>query len=395
MAAGSGQSNDPGSGRARSHEVYHVMRILMLLDDVADLEGEVHYQDSRGHMQASARRDIQMLGPYLDKTRVQPEICTLRGGEHTLGARARLDVPAWRALLHLLRERDIELIHALGPYSTIYAALAGRVKGIPSVASSYFVRRVDERDILRRLLQRMQTRLIRSGINRVIVPSDLARRDFASTRFPVERIDVIYPGIEITDLFIPPPDRPSMGLPQGPLATMIAPVAPDQGYETLLDAVPRLIQRVPEANVAVLGAGPLLDAIRSQAESHGPPLPITWLDAGADMKAVIRASDVVIVHPRKEGVPHVLIEAAAAGKPVVASRMAGVIEIVEPTVTGFLVTPGDSRDFAIQIGRLLSQPASAEHIGLTAHRRAKQRFSLEAQRQALTILYETTIYESR
>jgi glycosyltransferase involved in cell wall biosynthesis len=176
---------------------------------------------------------------------------------------------------------------------------------------------------------------------------------------------------------------------------MIAPVAPDHGYEVLLDAVPRLIQRVPEAQIAVLGTGPLLEEMRSHAQSTEPPLPITWLDPGTDRKAVIRASNAVILHPRKEGVPHALIEAAAAGKPVVASRMAGVTEIVDPTVTGFLVTPGDSRDFAIQIGRLLSQPATVEQIGAVAHKRAQLRFSLEAQRKALTILYETTIYESR
>jgi hypothetical protein len=189
------------------------MRILMLVDDAADLEGDVEVQDAKGHVRASARRDIQRLGPYLDKSRVQPEICTLRGGEYTLGARARLDLPAWRALLHLLRERDIELIHALGPYATVYAALAGRLKGIPTVASSYTFRRPGERDALSRLVQRLQTRLVRFGIDRVVVPTDLARRDFAGTRYPLERIEVIYPGIDIPDLSSPAPDRASLGLP--------------------------------------------------------------------------------------------------------------------------------------------------------------------------------------
>src|SRR5207247_8010716 len=111
-----------------------------------------------------------------------------------------------------------------------------------------------------------------------------------------------------------------------------------------------------------------------------PPMPITWLGGEADMRAVIRASDAIIVHPRRDGVPRAVIEAAAESKPVVSSRVPGVIEIVETNITGFLVTPGDSRDFAIQIGRLLTQPDAAAHLGAGARRRAQQRYSLTAQR---------------
>src|ERR1044071_6417782 len=109
------------------------MRILMLLDDVAELEGDVEFEDARGLVLASPRRDIRLVAPYLDTSRVQIEIITLSGGEHTLGVHARFDVPAIRALIHLLRERDIELIHAMGPQSMLYAASVGRVVGIPVI----------------------------------------------------------------------------------------------------------------------------------------------------------------------------------------------------------------------------------------------------------------------
>ncbi len=371
------------------------MRILMLLDDAADLEGDVQFEDARGFVLASARRDVQMLAPYLDRTRVQPEVLTLRGGEHTLGAQAHFDLPAGRALIHLLRAHDIELIHAMGPQSMMYAANASHFVGIPTIASWYAAKRPDEQNTLRNLWQRVENRLIRLGIHRVIVPSELARREFAATRYPPDRINVIYPGVEVPDPPMPAAEREALGLPDGPLATMIAPVGPDQGYEVLLDAVPRLLQRVPEAQIAVLGTGPLLDEMQRQAQTHEPPLPITWLGDRADRRAIIRASDIVIVHPRKEGIPRALIEAAAEGKPVVASRLAGVSEIVEQSITGFLVTPGDSRDFAVQIGRVLMQPDSGTHLGATARRRAEQRYSLAVQRETITILYESTIYESR
>lgn len=370
------------------------MRVLLLLDDGADLDGEVRLADEDGFVLASARRDVVRLVPLLDRTRIQPIIYTLRGGENTIGARRQLDFAAWRRLLDLLRVRDIELIHAMGKNAIVYAALAGRWRGIPTLASLYDMPFTGGHTLADNLLQRAYSRLMRWGIDRVTVPSELLKRNLLALYPRPDRIDVIYPGIEIGAAPPPAPDRAALGLPEGPLVTMAAPMVEGQGHEIVLEAYQRLLQRVPNANLAIVGTGPLRYNLFKQAAKIHPPNPITWIKE-LDTQPVIAASTVVVVHSRKDGLPQALLEAAAAGKPAVATRTAGAMEIVDPGITGFLTTVGDARDLAIQTGKFLLQPAFAEQVGRTAHERARKRFSLGAQCETMTTLYEATIYASR
>ena len=148
---------------------------------------------------------------------------------------------------------------------------------------------------------------------------------------------------------------------------------------------------MPEAEVAVVGSGPLL--LKSQ--QHARKLRIHWLGERADVRDIIAASDVILVHPRYDSLPRAVLEAAGAGKPIVASRVAGISEIVEPGTTGTLVTYEDSRDLAIQMSRYLLQPAFRRDVGTAAQDRARRRFSLGVQRDAMTTLYEATIYARR
>src|SRR5262249_51929837 len=157
-----------------------------------------------------------------------------------------------------------------------------------------------------------------------------------------------------------------------PLVTMISPLVEDQGFNALMDGVPRLLLRVPEAQVAVVGSGPLL----MKTQQHSRKLPIHWLGDRADVRDIIAASDVIIVHPRYDSLPRAVLEAAAAGKPIIASRVAGISEIVEPGTTGTLITYDDARDLSIQVSRYLLQPAFRRDIGAAAQDRARKRFSL-------------------
>jgi glycosyltransferase involved in cell wall biosynthesis len=372
------------------------MRVLVLLDSGADLEGDWRVQSGDGLMQASARRDVATVIPRLDRSRVQPETYTLRGGRQSINARSWLDLPALRRLARLVRERDIELIHALGPRALVYTMLVGRLTGVPTMTTCYgrVPLAYDDQAGIPQVVQVVTRRVARWGLDRLVVPCELSVRGLAGVRYPKQRVELIYPGINVPDSPPPVPDRSALGLPEGPLATMIAPLTADQGYDVLMDCLPRLMQRVPGVHIAVVGMGPLLWKLQQMSHS-GIPLPITWLGGRDDVQDIIRASNVIIVHPRTEGIPQVLIDAAAAARPAISSRVAGITEVIEPARTGTIVTPGDSRDLAIQIGKYLLQPAWANRIGEAAQHLARERFSLDRQCEAITTLYEGTIYASR
>jgi glycosyltransferase involved in cell wall biosynthesis len=103
----------------------------------------------------------------------------------------------------------------------------------------------------------------------------------------------------------------------------------------------------------------------------------------------------VVVHPKHAGLPIVVLEGAAAGKPVIGTRVAGISEFIDHGINGLLVTYDDSRDLAIQLGRCLSQEKLDQYLGGNARKRAQSLLSLEAQRDRITALYEATVYDSR
>ncbi|MCC7445913.1 MAG: glycosyltransferase family 4 protein [Anaerolineae bacterium] len=366
------------------------MRILMLLDDAADLQGPTALADEDGFLHASARRDIAVLVPRYDPSRVQVEIAALRGDlPYTLHTPRRFDPAAVRRLLRLARQLDIELIHATGHESALYSAIAGLVADIPAIATFYDMLLPADLNPVQRVGYRIGSTLLRRGIDHLIFPSELTKRLFLRLYLPHEQMEVIHPGIDMPDEISA--DRAALGLPEGPLVTMIAPLTEDQGYDVFLKAIPRVVERVPEVQAAIVGTGLLADKFRAQATD----LPITWLGERSDIAAIITASDVIVVHPRREGIPFVLMQAAAAGKPTVAARTISVTEIIAPSITGMVVTPGDARDLAIQLARFIQQPGFAQQLATAAQRRAREKFSLAAQRDTMTTLYESTIYATR
>lgn len=372
------------------------MRVLLLLDNLTLPE---------------ARVDLEMLLAELPRQRLQPYVCFLRAPASALkevlpgiseaepvtalGAERRLSFPAARRLLRLVREQDIELVHALEPGAILYASLMRRLADIPTLANCYHMAPLPGHDGWRWRARQLRWRLVLWGIDRVVAPSDLVRRHiYQVVNFDRNRIDVIYPGVRWSEDG-PSPDREMLGLPPGPLVTMFVPAQEEPGYELAIDALPKLKHRVGEVHLAIAGAGPYTTELQRKAANIRPALPIRWLGMRQDAMQIIAASDVIIATPTHETVPASLMQAAVIGKPVVATRVGGITELVEPGMSGLLITPNDTNDLALQISRFLLQPAFSERTGKAAKRRARERFTLEWQVEAMTTLYEATIYASR
>src|SRR5262249_1099115 len=146
----------------------------------------------------------------------------------------------------------------------------GRVAGLPTLASLYKMFPTRAPNPVQGGLQYLAQTVLRWGIDRLILPSALLRQNVWQIRYPRARIEVLYPAVPIPTPDVPVPSREALGLPAGPLATMIAPLVEDQGYNTLLAAIPRLLTRVPDAHVVVYGKGPLL--MHLQHEAHRLPV---------------------------------------------------------------------------------------------------------------------------
>jgi glycosyltransferase involved in cell wall biosynthesis len=309
-----------------------------------------------------------------------------------LGARRLADPRALARLLGLLRARDIDLVHAHGQDAGILAAAARKIGKVRLVIT----RHVLEEPVgnwRERARASLSLRAFRQADTAVAVSSVAASDLSRLAALPLERIRVLHNGIDVDRYADPDPAAAreelvqSLSLPaDSRLVVLPAVLRQGKGHDLLLDALPELRRRVPRVHVLFAGAGPLEDELRRRAEVHGDR--VCFLGHRTDMPALMAASDLVVLPSRSEALPTVLMEAAAAGRPVVATRVGGVPEVVEDGATGLLVPPGDPDGLAAAMGRLLQDAGMARDLGARARRRAAASFSLERQAERTLALWE-------
>ena len=178
------------------------------------------------------------------------------------------------------------------------------------------------------------------------------------------RVHVIPSGVDLRRFAGPLPD-PAPDLPR-PRVLFVGRLAAQKGVATLLEAVPLLRRR---AAVVLVGDGPLRPALERQAGRLGPGrVRFQGFVAHAEVPAWLAAADVLVLPSVYEELGSVLLEAMAAGLPVVASAVGGIPDALGPA--GRLVSPGDPAALAAAVDQVLEDPALAAELAAAARRRA-------------------------
>lgn len=184
----------------------------------------------------------------------------------------------------------------------------------------------------------------------------------------------------------PPPEPPEVD----PLRLLcIGRLVSAKGFDVALEAVAAVAPRHPRLSLAIAGAGPERERLERRARELGIETRVTfegWIDP-PDVSARMAAASIVVLPSRREGLPVVAIEAAWAGRPVVATDVSGMREVVVDGRTGLLVGADDRDALAAAIGEIGRDQERARRMGAEARRHAEQRFSLEGMMDAYEVLY--------
>ncbi len=172
--------------------------------------------------------------------------------------------------------------------------------------------------------------------------------------------------------------RGEFGIPAGaPLVAVVGRLVVDKGHRVALSAFRRVLSEVPAARLLVVGAGKLDAELRSEAANMFDGDSVIFTGRRDDVPAVLDAADVLLVTSDREGMPHVVLEAMVAGTPVVATRVAGVPEMIEDGTHGLLVPVGSAEAAAGAVARVLSEPGLASRLASAAGARVRSGFTLE------------------
>jgi glycosyltransferase involved in cell wall biosynthesis len=222
-----------------------------------------------------------------------------------------------------------------------------------------------------------------------------AVRSFASRQASLsqDRYLVVPNGVPVKEIQLLTPaqkerKRAEIGLPlEKPVAISVGRLTEQKGIQHLLRAAKIHLREFPDTVFLVVGDGPLRTDLHALAASLELLPSLRFLGARDDVWELLQVSDLLVMPSLWEGLPVAMIEAAACGIPVVASRVGGVEEVVEDGVSGLLVPPGDDAALASSIAYMLSVPERRLQMGGEARRRVEERFSVDRVGKAIADLY--------
>jgi L-malate glycosyltransferase len=182
-----------------------------------------------------------------------------------------------------------------------------------------------------------------------------------------------------------PPD----GVPASGFVLSLGQLDAAKGHRVLIAAWPAVARAHPEARLVFVGDGPCRPELEDQARALGVMASVTFAGFRAPARPFVSASRLLVQPSLTEGMPNAVLEAMSAGRPVVASRIGGLPELVVHGETGLLVAPSDPDALAAAIVRVLSDPAGGARMGAAGAARARSLYSIESVRQAFEDIYGT------
>jgi len=179
-----------------------------------------------------------------------------------------------------------------------------------------------------------------------------------------------------------------MDLPiSGPIVGTVARLAPKKGQVDLIEAAALVVRRRPDVTFVLAGDGELRGDLSAQAKSLGLNGHVRFLGAVDDPIPLLGRMDIFTLPSHMEGMSNAMLEAMAAGRPIVATGVGGNSEVVVPGETGLLVPPRDPARLAEAILALVNDPKRAAAMGAAGRARVRAEYSVETMVKRLEDLY--------
>lgn len=336
-----------------------------------------------------------IIGVFEDSRFPHDEVAESAEREGLLAVRipchGRLDFGAIKQIRRLIVVHEVDILHPHGYKADTYTYLANWPRRVPMVAT---VHNWPSRLPTMRLYGALD-RFVLRRFDRVAVVSDgvtdLLRRWGVATRklrtirnaVDVERYRTAYPTL-----------RSDIVEGYQPVVGFVGRLVPSKGGEALLRAAQKVLTLCPSAGFVFVGDGPSRQEWEALARDLGINERVRFLGSRTDMPGVYASLDMVVLPSRVESMPMCVLEAMAAGKPVIATSVGAVPQLITSGRTGLLVQTDDVEALASAISRLVMDRHFAVTLGNQAYERAVQQFSADAMANEYLELYRQALASS-
>lgn len=306
---------------------------------------------------------------------------------HEIDCSGRLDRASAAALRHLASSGNFDVVHSHGYKADLYVRLAIDARRQARVAT---VHNWPVKTLKMRAYAALDKVALR-GFDRVAAVSDAVLRELGRHGVPAGKLSFIENGVDPATFASGNGHlRRELGLAHAPVLGYVGRLAAEKGLEDLLSALPGVIARAPATRLLLIGDGPHRPRLEALAGTLGISQQVTFLGVRRDMADVYAAIDVLVLPSHDEGFPMTILEAMAAGRPVVATAVGQIPRMVVDHGTGRLVAPCAPEALAEALAALLEDPALAVQLGRQGQARVTLEFTaaimagkyLELYRQA-------------
>ena len=281
-----------------------------------------------------------------------------------------------RAFAEWCRARRIAIVQTTEIYSNSFALPAAALARVPV--------RIGSRRELNPDKTRAQIAMQRAAYafaHHLVANSSAAAARLELERVPRRKISIVPNGLDLR-LFTPRPARGRMRQ-----VIVVANLRPEKGHDVLVEAAANVVLRFPDARFDIVGDGPERRRLAERTRALGIEHAFTFHGHRDDVPACLAAADLFVLPSRSEACPNAVLEAMAAGLPIVASGVGGIVELIHDNRTGLLVAPDNPPALCRRICELMANPARASQIGAAARAEALARYSFDRMVDAFDRLY--------
>jgi glycosyltransferase involved in cell wall biosynthesis len=294
-------------------------------------------------------------------------------------------MPVSLKISNFIRSENIDLVYnntLLNPYG----AFASYLAGVPCV---WHVREVGRDSSMRRNFIKLTAFLA----TRLVVVSKSVKELYSEDER--DKVRVVYNGIDPAyfnpNLFNRSAIREAYDIrPDQPVISMIARMHPSKHHDDLLTAVARLAETWPDLMVLLVGDGPEEESIKDQINQRGMEQNVRMLGYMEDVREVLAASDLFVLPSEHEAFGRAVAEAMLMEKPVVATAVGGLPELISPD-TGLLVPAGCPEELGDAMQSIISEPDKGYRMGQRGRKRAMTHFSLDRYVDQMVQIFEETL----
>lgn len=332
-----------------------------------------------------AERAFVQLITRLDRSHWEPHVfCLSEGGDLVeplekagvpvtcMGVKSSRDLLVIRKIVKYLKNLQPQILQTYLYHANIAGRIAGKLGGVKTIVSG--IRVAERRSKFPLWLDRQTDHMV--DIH-VCVSEDVAQFTRETGKIGQEKLVVIPNGVEFERFSTAEPaDLGQFGIPPGAItAIVVGRLDPQKGPLDLLEALKKVIPDHPDFHVLYVGSGPLEEELREQIQMLNFSNQVHLAGWRGDIPELLKASSMLILPSKWEGMPNVVLEAMAAGLPVISTRVEGISEILTDSETGLLAPVGETRILAEKIEQLLANPSLASQLGHNAQSLASKEFT--------------------